>query len=80
MTRAKVQVTDMCRCLYLHMIKVFEWHLLLKGTLFESAKLMEKMSTYLYYRTRDRLFRERIIHHECPSELSIQEFVLFSKV
>ena len=54
--------------------------LLLRDTLFELAKQMEKISTYLCYHTRERLCLERILHHECPSDLSIQEFALFSKV
>jgi hypothetical protein len=72
---------DKCRCLHMHMIKVLEWHGYLEThclNLQNKWKRWARTSVTIY--TRERLRLKRIIHHECPRELSIQEFAFVFKI
>jgi len=80
MIRAKVLMTNKCRCLHMLMVKVLEWHGYLEThclNLQNKWKRWARTSVTIY--TRERLRLKRIIHHECPSELSIQEFAFVFK-
>jgi len=72
---------DKCRGLHMHMIKVIEWHGYLETyclNLQNKWKRWAHTSVTIY--TRERPCLKRIIHHEYPSELSIQEFAFVFKI
>ena len=81
MIRAKTKMTDKCRYLHMHMIKVLEWHGYLEThclNLQNKWKRWARTSVTIYPRERPR--PKRIIHHECLSELSIPEFAFVFKI
>ena len=74
-------MTDKCRCLHMHMIKVLEWHGYLETHCLNLQNIWKRWArTSVTIYTRERLRLKRIIHHECPSELSIQEFAFVFKI
>ena len=69
MIRAKVLMTNKCRCLHMHMIKVLELHGYLETHCLNLQNKWKRWArTSVTIQKRERLRLKRIIHHECPSE------------
>jgi len=78
---AKALMMDKCRCLHMHMIKVLEWHGYLETHCLNLQNKWKRWAcTSVTIYTRERLRLKRIIQHECPSELNIQDFAFVFKI